>query len=238
VRENTIGQKERASSLVRKGERETEERSEKGAVREDEERERGAPARREERRTEASGRLNNIIGGVLTVPGRPRANSSPLSPYGPSASSYSLLPLSLTASYSPARTLRPRRALVEGPTESSQSHRRDEERLTEQRHARKRTHKGSEVTSRSLTVTMDGFFSSSLRAPLPFLFSDSFLRRGGPRTFFLALARARARASLLLLFHNFDALARIPLSLSLSLSLSLPLSVFHSPSPFSSRLID
>jgi len=122
------GVRYRRRGLSRKGERETIE-VEKGAVKKGErkerkwererekERERSA-GKREERRTEASGRLNNIIGGVLTVPGRPRANSSPLSPYGPSSSPHSLLPLSLAASYSPARKLRPRWALTEGPTES------------------------------------------------------------------------------------------------------------------------
>jgi len=170
--------------------------SEKGAVREDEERERGAPARREERRTEASGRLNNIIGGVLTVPGRPRANSSPLSPYGPSASSYSLLPLSLTASYSPARTLRPRRALVEGPTEwvrVSPVGRRESERATPRAKEDAQRVRGHLALADRHHGRFLLFFpprSSSFF----FFFSDSFLRRGGPRTFFLARARARARA--------------------------------------------
>lgn len=116
--------------LPRKGERETI-RVEKGAVRETEggsekEGERKVHAQFREGRKrgeprEASGRLNNIIGGVLTVPGRPRANSSPLPPawslslvlFSPPA-----LFFSLAASYSPARKLRPRWTLTEGPTES------------------------------------------------------------------------------------------------------------------------
>lgn len=116
---------------------------EKGAVRETEggsekERERGKCTRSSdgERKKrgeprEASGRLNNIIGGVLTVPGRPRANSSPLPPawslslvlFSPPA-----LFFSLAASYSPARKLRPRWALTEGPTEESFSPSRAGER--------------------------------------------------------------------------------------------------------------
>lgn len=94
--------------LPRKGERETI-RVEKGAVRETEgdgeggsekEGERKVHARFREGRKrgeprEASGRLNNIIGGVLTVPGRPRANSSPLPPaWSLSLVLFSLLPLS------------------------------------------------------------------------------------------------------------------------------------------------
>lgn len=81
---------------------------------------------------EASGRLNNIIGGVLTVPGRPRANSSPLPP----AWSLSLVLFSPPALFflpgrlllPRARKLRPRWALTEGPTESFSPSRAGERR--------------------------------------------------------------------------------------------------------------
>lgn len=164
----------RRGGLSRKGERETI-GVEKGAVREGERKERKrerekSAAKREERRTEASGRLNNIIGGVLTVPGRPRANSTPLSPYGPSPSPYSLLPLSLAASYSPARKLRPRWALREGPTESFESRRWDGETPTERCRTQTRTHEGV----RGHLALADrhrgrGSFSPSLRSS-PFSF--------------------------------------------------------------------
>lgn len=184
---------------------------EKGAVRETEggsekERERGKCTRSSdgERKKrgeprEASGRLNNIIGGVLTVPGRPRANSSPLPPawslslvlFSPPA-----LFFSLAASYSPARKLRPRWALTEGPTESRSLRPapvRDGEASTVRCRTQTKTHEGSGVTSRSLTVTVDGSFCPSLhRSSHPALFSSSatFLRsRSGPPRSFLPHVR-------------------------------------------------
>jgi len=65
--------------------------------------------------------------------------------------------------------------------------------------------KGSGVTSRSLTVTVDAVPSLLLSAPPPSLFSSSTsLRRGGPPHSFPALS---PRVRLLLPFRNFDALA-------------------------------
>lgn len=155
--------------------------------REEREREREKrAAKSEERQTEASGRLNNIIGGVLTVLGRPRANSSPLSPYGPSPSSHSLLPLSLAASYSPARKLRPRWALTEGPTESFESRRWDGETLTERCRTQTRTHEGVRghlaLADRHRGRAVPSLL---LSAPPPSLFSSSasLRRRGPPRSF-------------------------------------------------------
>lgn len=91
---------------------------------------------------------------------------------------------SLAASYSPARKLRPRWALTEGPTESFSPSRaavRDGEASTVRCRTQTKTHEGSGVTSRSLTVTVDGSFCPSLhRSSHPALFSSSatFLRRG------------------------------------------------------------
>lgn len=70
--------------------------------------------------------------------------------------------------------------------------------------------KGSEVTSRSLTVTVDAVPSLLLSAPPPSLFSSSasLRREEGPRTLLLPplplLSPSRVR--LLLPFRNFDAL--------------------------------
>lgn len=63
------GRKWRERDQREERQREVEERGESGPGR-------GGEANR--------GRLNNIIGGVLTVPGRPRANSSPPPPPSPS----------------------------------------------------------------------------------------------------------------------------------------------------------
>lgn len=183
---------------------------EKGAVREGERKERKrerekSAAKREERRTEASGRLNNIIGGVLTVPGRPRANSSPLSPYGPSPSPYSLLPLSLAASYSPARKLRPRWALTEGPTESFEFRRWDGETLIERCRTQTRTHE----RVRGYLALADrhrgrGSFSPSLRSS-PFSFFLLGVSTSKRASALLSLPLP-PRVRLLLPFRNFDAL--------------------------------
>lgn len=174
----------RRGGLSRKGERETIQ-VEKGAVREGErgkrERERKRKKEREERRTEASGRLNNIIGGVLTVPGRPRANSSPLFPH-----SAPLLRLILS-SRSPWPPLTPPRVSFAhaGPSRRAPRSRlspaggTERHRLSGAERGRGCT-KGSGVISRSLTVTVDAVpsLSLSLSAPPPSLFSS--LRRGPP----------------------------------------------------------
>lgn len=70
----TSGRKWRERDQREKRQREVEERGERARLggREGGGEERGGEANR--------GRLNNIIGGVLTVPGRPRANSSPPPP--------------------------------------------------------------------------------------------------------------------------------------------------------------
>lgn len=119
----------------------------------------------------------------------------PFPPHGPSPSSYSLLPLSsssLAASYSPARKLRPRWALTEGPTESFSPSRAGERRRGLDRAMPDADEDARRVRGHLALADrhrVDGSFCPSLhRSSHPALFSSSatFLRRGArgpPRSF-------------------------------------------------------
>lgn len=157
---------------------------------------RGVPTERGGEPREASGRLNNIIGGVLTVPGRPRANSSPLPP----AWSLSLVLFSPPALFflpgrlllPRARKLRPRWALTEGPTESFSPSRAGERRRGLDRAMPDADEDARRVRGHlALADRHRGRFLLPFPSPLLppcsfFLYSATFLRRGArgpPRSF-------------------------------------------------------